>query len=276
MENKKCLNCGKELTHKKNKKYCSYACYFAKRDFSGINNHRYGIAMSEETKRKIVIANTGKLAGRPSPLRGRVHTEEHNKKISENTSKALLAPGMKERLQSMLGRHHTEESKLKSRESNLGLKRSDEFKKKMHKIAIDRLINHTMPYKETRPELMVRDMLIELGFNKINRNDIRNPERIEFIHQYYMSIKHDYLADFVFPELKAVIEEDGVYYHKDDKEQVEIDTLRTFEMESLGYSVLRVTDQEVLHEYDIVKGRIRRFIVDCEFKKLLPEIGVYV
>lgn len=206
--------------------------------------------MSEETKKLISIANTGKLKGRPSPLKGIIHSVEHNKKISISTSKALLQPGMKPKLQTRLGKPHSEESKQKSRLSNTGKKRTEEFRKKMHHVGIRNVLNHRGPYKNTKPELLVKQILIELGFN----------ENTDFIHQYYIKdIKHSYVADFVFPNNKIVIEEDGIWCHN-WKGQVEKDEIRTREMEEIGYKVLRVTDYNVLNNYDNVKQEINNFI----------------
>jgi very-short-patch-repair endonuclease len=263
-------------------------------DHHGINNTRYGAKLTTETKKLISIGNIGKLKGRISPLLDRLHSKEHNKKISESTSRALLAPGMRSKLQSMLGKHHTEESKQKLRISNIGQKRSEEFKRNMsilstgrpsgfkgkkHTIyvriqqsnrAISRLINHKGPYKDTKPELMLKGMLIDLGFGEIRKEVEVNEKRINFIHQHYIDIEHAYVADFVFPKIKVVIEEDGVYFHKDKREQ---DNIRTVELGMKGYKVLRVTDQEVLKNYINTKNKIKNFVIGCEFDKILRNIG---
>lgn len=287
-----CLNCGRET---KNLKYCSHSCYFTKMDHHGINNSRYGAKLTEKTRELISKAHIGKKLGHPSPLKDTPHTEEHNQKISESTSRALLAPGMKEKLQSMLGKHHTEESKQKSRISNIGQKRSEEViknmrigfigrtssfkgghhtlqnKNKFREQAISRLINHKGPYKNTKPELIVKGMLIDLGFNEIRKDVEVNEEKINFIHQHYMDIEHAYVADFVFPKLKVVIEEDGIYFHKDKR--VEQDNIRTAELGMKGYKVLRVTDQEVLKDYNNIKDKTRRFVIGCEFDQIIKNMG---
>ena len=55
---------------------------------SGENNSRYGIKMTDETKRKIGEANKGKLSGENHPLFGIGHSEESKRKMSVNAARA--------------------------------------------------------------------------------------------------------------------------------------------------------------------------------------------
>lgn len=50
---------------------------------SGEKNGRYGMPVSEETRRKISKANKGRLAGKNNPMYGKTHTDEIKKKLSE-------------------------------------------------------------------------------------------------------------------------------------------------------------------------------------------------
>jgi len=299
MKMKICLTCGKEIPpeKRKNKKYCSNTCYYENKDWSGANNPMYGKTQSDKTRILIGEKNKGKLLGRESPLRGRKHTEEHNKNISKGTSEALRKPGMKEKLQTQLGKHPSEETIQKLRIANRGQKRSDEAKKNMrigcigrpssfkgrhhtvetkskqHESAIKRIIRDDGTYKNTKPELMVKGMLNDLGYIEIFNNDNKyNINNINYIHQYYIKdIEHHYVADFYFPDLKIVIEEDGVRFHSAN-DRVKRDNLRTQEMEEKGYHVLRIKDIDLYKEYDKIKDTIRNFIVDCEINNILQKL----
>lgn len=82
-----------------------------------------GRVVSEETRRKIGIANSKALKGRKLP-------EEVKRKIKENNARPFL------------GRHHTEESRRKNAEAHigkqyhLGYKHSDEAKQKMREAKL--------------------------------------------------------------------------------------------------------------------------------------------
>jgi very-short-patch-repair endonuclease len=105
---------------------------------------------------------------------------------------------------------------------------------------------------------MIKGILIDLGFIELKKDEVYDKNEIYFIHQYHISnIKHHYVADFYFPNINVVIEEDGVWFHKD---KIERDNIRTLEMEEAGYRVFRITDYAVLNKYDDVKNEINNFI----------------
>lgn len=80
--------------------------------------HNVGKPCSDETRAKIGLANSISLKGRPSPMKGRRHSEEAKRKIGE------AARG---RPCWLSGKHHSEETKAKLREH----RHTDETKARM-------------------------------------------------------------------------------------------------------------------------------------------------
>ena len=64
----------------------------------------------------------------------------------------------------------------------------------------------------------------------------------------------DYIADFACLSCSLVVEVDGGYHLETN--QQETDQIRTEYLESKGFSVIRFTNEEVLHDIDQVKARI--------------------
>jgi len=101
------------------------------------NKHALGHNHSEETKRKISIASTGRShivieitknkistanTGKPSSMKGKHHTEETKRRLSELN----------------IGRKHTIETKIKISQGLIGIKRSphSEISKQKHSLCI--------------------------------------------------------------------------------------------------------------------------------------------
>jgi hypothetical protein len=76
-----------------------------------------GKPRSQETKQKLREANLGKKPGHPSPLQGRITSDDVKKKISNS-------------LKGRPGRKMSDETRQKIRESKIGKVRSDESKSK--------------------------------------------------------------------------------------------------------------------------------------------------
>ena len=64
----------------------------------------------------------------------------------------------------------------------------------------------------------------------------------------------NYIVDFYCPKLNLVIEIDGWQHHTINKEY---DDKRTEYLESLGFSVLRIDNQDVNYDYNYVACKIR-------------------
>lgn len=102
-----------------------------RKKISGKNHYFYGKKHTEETKEKI----RKKLIGKNSPWYGKYHTEETKRKLSEshkNFYKTEKGKNVILRMSEKLkGRKMSEEQKEKIRIGNLGVKRSEETKKRM-------------------------------------------------------------------------------------------------------------------------------------------------
>ena len=72
----------------------------------------------------------------------------------------------------------------------------------------------------------------------------------------------DYIVDFVSLHYHLIIEIDGKYHFKGD--QPINDQLRTNDLNHMGYQVLRVTNDEVLHSPYQVVNKIKRAIMNKE------------
>ncbi len=70
-------------------------------------------------------------------------------------------------------------------------------------------------------------------------------------------IIEDFIVDFYCNEYKVTIEVDGDYHH--DVEQMKSDEERTARLSELGYTELRFTNEEVLHDLDRVLKTIKTF-----------------
>ncbi len=91
--------------------------------------------------------------------------------------------------------------------------------------------NQVFPTKDTKIEVKIQNFLKQL--------------KIEFFtHQYIKEIKHAYQCDILIPSLNLVIECDGDYWHKYPIGN-DIDHIRTSELLSKGFKVLRLWENEI-------------------------------
>ncbi|MBA9076142.1 endonuclease domain-containing protein [Rufibacter quisquiliarum] len=68
----------------------------------------------------------------------------------------------------------------------------------------------------------------------------------------------NYIADFLCKELKLIIEVDG-YSHNFKTDE---DTARDKELTALGFTVLRFTDAEVIHDFPNVQRTLETWIAE--------------
>jgi hypothetical protein len=103
-------------------------------DFSGEKNHNFGKHLSEETRRKIGTANTGrKMPPRSEEYRKRISEIHKGKIVSEETRKKQ-SDARKGKPSSRKGVHLSVETKQKLRNANIGKKLSLETKAKIGKF----------------------------------------------------------------------------------------------------------------------------------------------
>lgn len=96
--------------------------------------------------------------------------------------------------------------------------------------------------KETRAKLIIpkKDTAIEVKI----QNFLKFMGIEFFTHQYIKEIEHGYQCDIFIPSLNMVIEADGNYWHKYPTGN-EIDRIRTLELISKGFKVLRLWEHEI-------------------------------
>lgn len=107
------------------------------------------------------------------------------------------------------GKHHTSESIKKIKKARA---------------------KQVLPFKDSSIEVKVQELLFVLG--------------IEFVKHQYFYIEHAYACDIFIPSLHLVIECDGDYWHN-YPEGLEVDSIRTTELEDMGYRVKRFWEREI-------------------------------
>ena len=80
---------------------------------------------------------------------------------------------------------------------------------------------------------------------------------VRFLRQHIIG---DYIVDFVALEVSLVIEVDGGYHA--EQQQIEDDERRTRELNSMGFEVIRFSNEEVMYDTDNVIELIEQKIED--------------
>ena len=78
----------------------------------------------------------------------------------------------------------------------------------------------------------------------------------------------NYIADFMCKELKLIIEVDGITHQYE--ETIKHDTIRQKKLESVGFTVLRFEDSDVLHDINNVYHSIEATIDKLEDQNDIP------
>lgn len=76
----------------------------------------------------------------------------------------------------------------------------------------------------------------------------------------------NYIVDFMCPDLKLIIEIDGITHDNHDS-QVK-DKIKTNDLEKAGFKVLRFQDKDILNNIEGVKIIIERIISDIEYQRV--------
>lgn len=172
-----------------------------------------GVPLSDEVKRKMSEI----LSGKRKPPR----SEEHRKNLSES---------MKGKSSWNKGKHLPQDWKRKIGLANLGKKRSEEEKKKMgdavKKAYSDPELRkriseaHKENYPSEETKLKMREKRAEQIFPfkdskpEIKIQNFLKQLNINFLtHRYMIEIKHKYQCDIFVPSMNLIIEVDGDYWH---------------------------------------------------------------
>ncbi|MCK4357323.1 MAG: DUF559 domain-containing protein [Candidatus Cloacimonetes bacterium] len=209
-------------------------CYTAGENHPTYNTHR-----SEKTKRKMSKAAKGKYVGEKNPMFG-VHRFG---KDAPNYGKHPSDAAKRKMSKSAEGKHSGEKN------PNYGKHPSDAAKRKMREKAIQRLQNHPGPFKDTKPELKMKEILNELN--------------IPFEHQFRLG---NHLFDFRILNTNILIEVDGDYWHgnlkifkklsKRQLKQKQKDIKNEKLAKENNFILLRFWENDILKDSESVKVKI--------------------
>ena len=101
-----------------------------------------------------------------------------------------------------------------------------------------------IPRQYTQPEQKLFQAMFKLGLNFFSQQPIK------------VSEDRGYVADFLFPAVKVVIEVDGSYWHDRTNMQRIKTRAKTEDLEAMGYTVLRFTDVEVRKDAETVALKV--------------------
>ena len=87
-------------------------------------------------------------------------------------------------------------------------------------------------------------------------NSVRTIPDVRFRRQHPIG---DYIADFICMKKCLIIEVDGGY--RSEPRQQEDDKVRTHNLETQGYNVIRFTNKEALYDTNNVIEKIKKHIV---------------
>jgi len=219
----------------------------------GKDNHNYGKHLSDDVKRKLSVANSGEN----SPWLGKHHSDKTKEKMSKTAKGKLKSEEHKRNLsiamkgrkvwnkgiprdektkekisKKLKGKKQSEETIRKMKKTREGKKPalgkhwklSEETKQKQREKRLLHIQNNSGPFKDTKPELKMKEILNELN--------------IPFEHQFRLC---RYLFDFHILNTNILIEVDGDYYHGNPEK----------------YSNLNETQQKVKQK-DIIKDKVAK------------------
>jgi len=119
---------------------------------------------------------------------------------------------------------------------------TDSYDDNLHKGAIGKLYEYSRELRQASTDAE-KLLWAELRNRKLNGLKFRRQHPID-----------KYIADFYCHERKLVIELDGAIH--DEKENIDYDKARTFELKDLSINVLRFRNDEVINNTDGVLQKI--------------------
>ncbi len=214
--NKEQFKKGKNNSGKNNGMYGRKASLETRKKMS--ENHR--MYNSEETKMKMSLASKGKP-------KSKSHCKNISiSKMGNQNAKGWIPSQKTRKIWSIIRKGKSPWNKDLTKEIDDRLIMSDETKRKLK----DKRKLRVLPKKDTTIEVKIQNFLKELD--------------IEFFTHQYMKIEHGYQCDILIPEQMIVIEADGNYWHEYPIGR-EIDHIRTKEMETQGYKVIRLWEVDI-------------------------------
>ncbi|MCK4358480.1 MAG: DUF559 domain-containing protein [Candidatus Cloacimonetes bacterium] len=214
---------------------------------------------SEEHKRNLSISHKGRsvwITGLTKETDERVKNLSNSLtgiKRSEQTRKNI-SKSKKGKKNPNFGKPRSEETKQKIRDSNKGKHyHSEKSKKNLREKALLRMRNKKGPFKDTKPELKMKEIL-----NFLN---------IPFEHQFRLD---NYLYDFHILNTNILIEVDGDYFHGNPKKFSKLNKMQ-LEMKERdlkhnkiakvnNFVLLRFWQDDILNNEKIVVNKLEEFI----------------
>lgn len=80
---------------------------------------------------------------------------------------------------------------------------------------------------------------------------------VQFTRQHIIG---DYIADFMAPDIRLIVEVDGGYHA--EREQAEDDVIRTLNLNTMGFNVIRFTNEDVMYDIENVVEVLKKYIND--------------
>ena len=206
----------------------------------GENHPLYGTHRPDDVKKKIGAS----LKGKPSWAKGKKFSDIHRKRISDSN---------KGKVSYNKGKHLSDMHKEKIRKKLKGHFVSEETKQKIREKTLLQLQNHCGPFKNTKPELKMKEILVSLD--------------IPFKHQFRLG---HCLFDFRLLNANILIEVDGDYYHgnpkifkklnKMQKEMKERDKKHNEVAKANNFILLRFWESDIKNNVEKIKNKLKNFI----------------
>lgn len=220
---------------------------------------------SDETKRRMSLAHIGKILSKETRMKisksnkGKIRTEESKLKYSLSKRGIIFTEEHKRNISlANKGKIRTEEVKMKyslakmGNKINLGKKHSEETKKKMSLIRL----NKTEEEKSKFMKSMLKDKKIFPNEKKLLNIIEKNYLPFNYVGNGKVII-NGFCPDFLSKNPKHIIELFGSgHYSKIGKER---DKRRLNIYSSLGYKTLIINNWELKNESEVVK-KIKNFI----------------